>query len=86
MKYINIQRIWSNPFYARLQKHACPQCGAQLLFSKRDAILTPEQAAGRGFRPDAWGKTKYIWDIFECPGCGYTLTIQDMKKREKERC
>lgn len=86
MKYINIQRIWSNPFYARLQKHACPQCGTQLLVAKRDAILTPEQASGRGFRPDAWGKTKYIWDIFECPGCGYTLTIQDMKKREKERC
>ena len=86
MKYINIQRIWSDPFYARLKKHACPQCGSQMIVAKRDAILSPEQAASRGFRPDACGKTKYIWDIFECPDCSYTLTIQDIKKREKEKC
>lgn len=86
MRYINIQRIWTNPIYARAQKHFCPGCGGQMAVAKRDAILTPEQAASRGFRPDATGKTRYIWDVLECPGCGRTMTIPEMKRQEKEKC
>lgn len=86
MKYLNIQRIWSNPIYARFQKHCCPCCGEHMAVAKRDAILTPEQAASRGFRPDAMGKTKYVWDVLECPGCGQSLTIPEMKKVEKQKC
>lgn len=86
MKYINIQRIWSNPIYARCQKHFCPSCGEHMTVAKRDAILTPEQAASRGFRPNAAGKTKYIWDILKCSGCGRTVTIPEMKKLEKSKC
>lgn len=86
MKYINIQRIWSNPFYARRQKHFCPGCGEQMAVAKREAILTPEQAMSRNFRPYATGKTKYIWDVLECPGCSRSVTIPEMRKLEKERC
>ena len=86
MKYINVQRIWKDPFYARYRKHFCPKCGEQMAVARRDAVLTPEQAESRGFRPDATGRTKYIWDIFECPGCGHTVTIEDMKRQEKEKC
>ena len=86
MKYMNIQRIWSNPFYARRRKHFCPKCRTQMVVAKQDAILNAEQARVRGFTPDAFGKTRYIWDIFECPGCGHTVTIPEMKRLEKEKC
>ena len=86
MKYHNIQRIWNDPFYARLKKHHCPRCGEQLVNSKRDAILTPEQARSRGLHPDAIGKTRFIWNVLECPGCGQAWTIPEMKKLEKNKC
>lgn len=86
MKYHNIQRIWNNPIYARCKKHFCPSCGEQMHIAKRDTILTPEQAASRNLRPDAVGKTKYVWDVLECPGCGRSVTIPEMKKLEKEKC
>ena len=86
MKFHNIQRIWNNPIYARFQKHFCPGCGEQMYLAKRDAILTPEQAASRNLHPDAIGKTKFVWDVLECPGCGQSLTIPEMKKLEKEKC
>lgn len=86
MKYHNIQRTWDNPIYARFKKHFCPRCGEQMQIAKRDAILTPGQAISRGFRPDAIGNTRYIWDVLECPGCGQSMTIPEMKRMEKEKC
>ena len=86
MKCINIQRTWTNPIYARLKKHFCPKCGEQMRLAQKDAILTPEQAISRGFRPDAFGNTRYIWDVLECPGCGQSMTIPEMKQQEKEKC
>ncbi len=86
MKYHNIQRIWNDPIYARFKKHYCPKCGELMVISKRDAILTPEQAQSRNLHPDAIGKTKFVWNVLECPGCGLTKTIPEMKQLEKKKC
>ncbi len=86
MKYINVQRSWNSPFYARFKKHFCPKCRQQMTVAKRDAILTREQALSRGFHPDAFGRTKYIWDVLECPDCGHEMTIQEMRELEKQKC
>ena len=70
--------------------HFCSQCGTQLEKVKRVEILENgselRQELDRiyGVTDHMWGRAKYHWTEFRCPGCGARYTIDAVKRMEEK--
>lgn len=90
MKYQHIQRIYKNPFYVNFKKHYCPNCGVALEKIKISKIVNSKSEEARNFEFEFGesymiGNVKFIWDEFQCPICKKRISIDEMKRIEKEQ-
>lgn len=90
MKYQHVQRIYKDPFYVRLKKHYCPDCGAVLNVIKVSKIVNSKSEDASNFEFEFGesfmiGNVKFIWDEFECPICNKRFSIKEMKQIEKNQ-
>lgn len=90
MKYQHIQRIFKNPFYINWKKHYCPECHERLDKIKVSKIVNSKSPEAKDFDFSTFdsymiGNVKFIWTEFQCPVCGKQISIDDMKRIEKEQ-
>ena len=71
--------------------HFCPRCGRQLEKVRRAEVLEKgselrlELNQVFDVRDNNWGRAKYRWTEFHCPGCGMRYSIDAVRKMEEER-
>ena len=90
MKYQHIQRIFKSPFYVNWKKHYCPECHERLKKIKVSKIVNSRSPEAKDFDFSTFdsymiGNVKFIWTEFQCPACGKQISIDEMKKIEKEQ-
>ena len=91
MKYQGIKRIFKCPFYVNWKKHYCPECHEKLEKIKVSKIVNSRSPEAADFdflnTCDTYmiGNVKFIWTEFQCPACGKQISIDEMKKIEKEQ-
>ena len=84
MKANNIHWVIRSPLYLYKKKHLCPECGQTLHVVKRSEIMSYEKAEAKGIHLNhlSSGKTKVVWRELECPDCGRSFTVEEMKRIE----
>lgn len=90
MKYKHVQRIFKNPIYINLKKHYCPDCNVVLVKTEIFRIVNSNSPEAKDFdfhTLDNYmiGDVKFIWTEFLCPKCHRHISVDDMKRIEKER-
>lgn len=90
MKYQHIQRIFKSPFYVNFKKHFCPHCSTLLQKVKVSKIVNWKSEEAKDFDFHTFdtymiGNVKFIWTEFYCPKCNQNITIDEMKRIEKEQ-
>ena len=82
----NFSRIYTHPFFARHKPHFCPKCKTEMELIQCSKIVNPKSEEAAGFDFDGmFGDTKFISDAFQCPKCGFQISIKDMRALEKVR-
>lgn len=89
MKYQHVKRSFRSPFYVNLKKHYCPECKVLLGKTKVFRIVnsnSPEAKSFDLFTFDNYmiGNVKFIWTEFICPQCHRQISVNDMRRIEKE--
>lgn len=77
-------------FYTMFKKHYCPVCAAELTCIKTSKTVnskSPEAgnydfALGDSFLS---GDVKFIWKEFYCPKCEKRISVDEMKRIEKQQ-
>ena len=90
MKYQHVQRICKNPLYVNLKKHYCPDCKAKLEKQKVSKIVNSRSEEAKNFKFEFGesfmiGDVKFIWTEFYCPTCEKRISIDEMRRIEKEQ-
>ena len=91
VRHLAIERIFTNPFFARFKPHFCPKCKAQMELVKCSRIVHSKSEEALYFDSKSvessyiFEDVKFIWDEFKCPKCGFQISIEDMKALEKKR-
>jgi len=75
-------------FYLR-KKHFCPSCQNTLERKKREVVVNSESEEARNYDfscVDTYlcGNIKFVTFYFECPSCGKTYEIRELKTLEKK--
>lgn len=73
-------------FYKFLKSHVCPRCGGkvQMRYMGRLMNLQSPEAAEYGF-PSGEGIAELRTIYFYCANCPMSISLEDMKKFEKEK-
>lgn len=76
-------------FLCKLKKHYCPNCGVALEKIKISKIVNPKSEEARNFEFEFGesfmiGNVRFIWNEFQCPVCKKIISIDEMKRIEKE--
>ena len=86
----NHQWLWKS--YPKMNDpHFCTRCGRQLEKVRRVEVLEPhselrlELIRDYHVRDNHWGRAKYRWTEFHCPGCGMRYSIDAVRNIEEER-
>lgn len=91
MKYKNIKRIWSRPFYVNMFRHYCPECNTLLSKTKVLKIVNSQSPEAKDYDFESFGEgymfgdAKFTWTEFHCPKCGKQVSINEMIKIEKDQ-
>ena len=86
----SVKKDTGNFIYMRLQKHNCPQCGAQMKVVKKKKVVRAKTKEAANFDFTACDlslgdKVKFIWYEFKCKNCDKTYTEDAMKAIEKQK-
>lgn len=89
MKKQHVQRLFKNPFYVNCKKHYCNDCGKLMEKIKVSKIVNSNSAEANDYNfhfVDSYmiGDVKFIWTEFQCPKCKKQITIDEMKRIEKD--
>ena len=90
MKIHGMKRTFQNPFYVNFKKHYCPDCNVRLIKIKVSKVVNWKSEEAKNFDFSACdsfmiGNIKFIWTEFQCPECKRQITIDEMKRIEKEK-
>ncbi len=89
MKYTNVRRIYNNLFYLNFKKHYCPDCSSLLKKTSVSKIVNSKSDESTAFDfefSDGYmiGNVKFIWTELQCTNCKKRITVEEMKRFEKE--
>ena len=84
-KYFN-----NDVIYTIFKKHYCPKCKTKLTRIKTSKIVNSKSPEAKNFDfslGDGFmvGDVEFIWKEFYCPICGKRITIDEMKRIEKQQ-
>ena len=85
IKYINNAVI-----YTLFKKHYCPWCSEKLKLVKKSKIINSKSPEAKDFDfrlGDGFmdGNVKFVWKEFQCPICKTELTIEEMRRMERNK-
>ena len=81
----------ANPFFVHCKKHFCPKCGKKLELRYVSKIVNSKSPEAKNYDFSV-GDTFFVGDVefrtryFFCNGCQSSISFQDMKKYEKDKC
>jgi uncharacterized protein (DUF2225 family) len=86
---MNKKRVYESPFFIHLKKHKCLKCATNLEVLKVRKVIDPKSDEAKNYDLTFYdggfvGDVEYIYDIFKCAKCGFTISISDMKKHERQ--
>lgn len=75
--------------YTHFKKHYCPHCMVRLNRVKCSKIVNSKSIESKNYNfqlGDVYmcGDVKFIWTEFQCPKCKHQITVDEMKKIEKQ--
>ena len=84
-KYFN-----NDVFYTVFKKHYCPSCGTKLTRIKASKIVNSRSPEAENYdfsSGDSFmvGDVELIWTEFYCPTCEKRISIDEMRRIEKEQ-
>lgn len=87
---MQFKRVFESPFYIYLKKHYCVICGERLKLVLVSKIVNSESMEAKNYDfqlVDNFmiGDVKFTWNEFECPKCGYRISIRKLKERDKRK-
>lgn len=80
----------ANPFYVHLKKHFCPICGSKLELRYVSRIVNSKSPEAKDYDFSV-GDTFFVGNVefrtrfFHCLNCQIDISIQEMKKYEKNK-
>ena len=80
----------ANPFYIHFKKHFCFKCGSKLELRYVCEVINSKSPEAKNY-DFSLGDTFLVGDVefrtgyFYCTNCKKGISIQEMKKREKDR-
>lgn len=85
------RRYWKKPFWSRLKKHFCQNCGKRLILQKEIKIIKKGSSEAENYSMTdmegnpLMGDLKIIKNIFKCNNCSRTYEIMEQFNYEKKR-
>lgn len=84
-----MQRTYKYPFFVHLKKHYCPRCSANLEIITISKKVNSNSLEARHFNFYAgdvclYGDVLFIWEEFRCPKCGKHISVEEMRRIEKD--
>ena len=78
----------ASPFYVHWKKHYCPNCGDKVELRYVSKVVNSKSPEAKNFDFSV-GDTYFVGDVefrtryFYCPKCQLDISIEEMKKYEK---
>ena len=74
-----------DPIYVYLKKHVCPECGTKLKTTDDSVIINSNSPEAKNYDfSNQVGDVEFRMMYFECPGCRFTISFDEMKKLERQ--
>jgi hypothetical protein len=80
-----------SPFFMFCKKHTCPKCSTILKTKKVRRVVNSKSQEARyfDFSSDSggylFGDVEFTWFVFHCEICNIDISLQEMRKYEKDR-